>query len=59
VFLEPTRSIRDLDHYAVDIRPGKIIFEVDGVTEAIARECLRKAATKLPITGKVISRKLA
>jgi len=49
----------DLDHYAVDIRPGKIIFEVDGVTEAMARECLRKAATKLPITGKVISRKLA
>jgi large subunit ribosomal protein L16 len=48
----------DLDHYAVDIRPGKIIFEVDGVTEAVGREALRKGGTKLPITCKVISRKL-
>ncbi len=49
----------DLDHYAVDIRPGKIIFEVDGVTEAVARESLRKAATKLPITCKVVSKILS
>lgn len=49
----------DLDHYAVDIRPGKIIFEVDGTTEAVAREALRKGGTKLPITCKVVSRKLA
>ena len=48
----------DLDHYAVDIRPGKILFEVDGVTEAIGREALRKGGTKLPLTAKVISRKL-
>jgi large subunit ribosomal protein L16 len=49
----------DLDHYAVDIRPGKVIFEIDGVTEAVARESLRKAATKLPITCKVVSKKLS
>ena len=48
----------DLDHYAVDIRPGKIIFEVDGVSEAIGREALRKGGTKLPIKTKVIGRKL-
>ncbi len=48
----------DLDHYAVDVRPGKIIFEIDGTTEAVAREALRKAATKLPITCKVVGRKL-
>jgi large subunit ribosomal protein L16 len=48
----------DLDHYAVDIRPGKIIFEVDGVSEEIGREALRKGSTKLPIIAKVISRKL-
>jgi large subunit ribosomal protein L16 len=49
----------DLDHYAVDIRPGKLIFEIDGTTEAVARESLRKAATKLPITCKVVSKKLS
>ena len=48
----------DLDHYAVDIRPGKILFEVDGVTEAVGREALRKGAIKLPLTCKVVSRKL-
>jgi large subunit ribosomal protein L16 len=48
----------DLDHYAVDVRPGKIIFEIDGSTEAVAREALRKGGTKLPITCKVIGRKL-
>lgn len=48
----------DLDHYAVDVRPGKIVFEVDGVTEAVGREALRKGGTKLPLTAKVISRKL-
>lgn len=48
----------DLDHYAVDIRPGKILFEVDGVTEAVGREALRKGSTKLPLTCKVVSRKL-
>ena len=48
----------DLDHYAVDIRPGKIIFGIDGTTEAVARESLRKGGTKLPITTKVVGRKL-
>jgi large subunit ribosomal protein L16 len=48
----------DLDHYAVDVRPGKIIFEIDGTTEAVAREALRKGGTKLPITTKVVGRKL-
>lgn len=48
----------DLDHYAVDIRPGKIIFEIDGIPEATAREALRKGGTKLPITCKVVGRKL-
>jgi large subunit ribosomal protein L16 len=48
----------DLDHYAVEVRPGKIIFEIDGVPEAQAREALRKGGTKLPITCKVVGRKL-
>ena len=38
------------------IRPANVLFEVDGVTEAVARESLRLAATKLPIKTKFISR---
>jgi large subunit ribosomal protein L16 len=48
----------DLDHYAVEVRPGRIIFEIDGVSEAQAREALRKGGTKLPLTCKVVGRKL-
>ena len=45
-----------LEGWVAVIRPANILFEVDGVTEAIARECLRLAATKLPIKTKFISR---
>ena len=48
----------DLDHYATEVRAGRIIFEVDGVSEEIAREALRKAGTKLPVKTKVISREI-
>lgn len=46
----------DLQGYASEVRPGRIIFEVDGVDEALAKEALRKAGTKLPIKSKIISR---
>ncbi len=42
--------------YCMEIRPGRIIFEVDGVGADIAREALRKAGTKLPVKTKVVSR---
>lgn len=45
-----------LESWVAVIRPGNILFEVDGVTELIARECLRLAASKLPIRTKFISR---
>ncbi len=38
------------------IRPANVLFEVDGVPEALARESLRLAATKLPIRTRFISR---
>jgi len=38
------------------VKPGRIIFEIDGVTEAIAKEALYKASTKLPIKTKFIKR---
>lgn len=42
--------------YEVEVLPGRIMFEVDGVAEEVAREALRKAGTKLPLTAKVVSR---
>ncbi len=46
----------DPQGYCLDIRPGRVIFEVDGVTEAIAKEALRKAGTKLPVTTRIVAR---
>ena len=38
------------------VKPGRILFEVDGVNEIVAREALYKASTKLPIKTKFIKR---
>lgn len=38
------------------IRPGRILYEVDGLPEAVAREALRLAAQKLPLKTKVVTR---
>lgn len=46
----------DVQGYVFDVRPGRIIFEVDGAPEAMAREALRKAGTKLPLTARVVAR---
>lgn len=45
-----------LDHWACVIRPGKILFEMEGVTLDIATEAMRLAAQKLPMLTKVVSR---
>ncbi len=42
--------------YCFEVKPGRVIFEVDGVDEATAREALRKAGTKLPLKTRVIAR---
>ena len=44
------------EYYACRVKPGRIIFEVDGVTEEVAREALYKASAKLPIKTKFIKR---
>lgn len=46
----------DLQGYCVEVRPGRIVFEVDGVDEATAREALRKAGTKLPVKTRIVAR---
>jgi len=42
--------------YCFEVGPGRVIFEVDGVSDAVAREALRKAGTKLPVKTKIVSR---
>lgn len=42
--------------FIFDVRPGRMLFEIDGVSEEIAREALRKAACKLPVKAKFVSR---
>jgi len=44
------------EYYACRVKPGRIIFEVDGVTEEVARIALYKASAKLPIKTKFIRR---
>jgi len=46
-----------VDHYVVPVRPGRVIFELDGLKEDIAKEAFRKAADKLPIKTKFIARR--
>ncbi|MDA3857651.1 MAG: 50S ribosomal protein L16 [Roseovarius sp.] len=45
-----------VDFWAAKVKPGRIMFEIDGVSEAIAFEALRLAAMKLPIKTRVVTR---
>jgi large subunit ribosomal protein L16 len=45
-----------VDFWASKVKPGRIMFEIDGVSEPIAREALRLAAMKLPIKTRVVVR---
>lgn len=45
------------DHFVARVTPGRIIFEAEGVSLAIAKEALRLAAQKLPVTTKFIVRR--
>ena len=44
------------EYWVCRVRPGRILFEVDGVSETIAREALYKASAKLPIKTKFVKR---
>lgn len=45
-----------VDHYVAPIKPGRILFEMDGVSLEIAKEAMRLAAHKLPVKTKFIVR---
>ena len=46
----------DPQGFIAEVKPGRIMFEIDGVEPKIAAEALRKAGTKLPMTTKIVSR---
>ena len=45
-----------VDFWAAKVKPGRVMFEIDGVNDDIAREALRLAAMKLPIKSRVVVR---
>jgi large subunit ribosomal protein L16 len=45
-----------IEFWAARVAPGRIMFEIDGVTEEVAREALRLGAAKLPIKTKIVAR---
>ena len=45
-----------VDRWVAKVKPGRVMFEIDGVEETVAREALRLAAMKLPIKTRVIVR---
>ncbi|MEZ4772183.1 MAG: 50S ribosomal protein L16 [Bacteroidia bacterium] len=45
------------EYWAAVVKPGRIMFELDGVPEAVAKEALRLAANKLPIKTKFVVRR--
>jgi len=45
-----------VDHYVAAIKPGRILFEMDGVSEEIAREAMRLAGHKLPVLTKFVKK---
>jgi large subunit ribosomal protein L16 len=45
-----------LDHYVFPVKPGRVLFELDGLPEKTAREALERAAYKLPIKSRVITK---
>ena len=45
-----------VEYWAVRVKPGRIMFEIDGVSDAVAREALRLAAMKLPIKTRIVQK---
>ncbi len=48
----------DPQGYQAVVKPGRVLFEVDGIPEAEAREALRKGGTKIRVDTKIVSREI-
>ena len=45
------------EYFVAVVKPGRVLFEITGLTEEVSREALRKAIQKLPIKCKIVSKK--
>ena len=48
----------NVEYYIAKVKPGKVLFEMEGVTEAIAREAFRLAASKLSVDTQFVTRQV-
>ena len=46
----------DPDHFVFEVKPARVLFEIAGVTEEVAKEAFRKATAKLPLKAKFVRR---
>ena len=46
----------EVDHYVFPVKPGRVMFEVDGVEEAVALHALKMGSRKLPLKSRIISK---
>ncbi len=46
----------DPQGFCLEVKPGRVLFEVDGIPEVDAKEALRKAGTKLPVKTRIMNR---
>ena len=46
----------NVEYYVAVVKPGRILFEISGVSEDVAREAMRKAGHKLPMKTKLVTR---
>ncbi len=44
----------NVDHYVFPVKPGRMLFEIDGVKEEVAREAFRRAGHKLPVKTRIV-----
>ena len=47
-----------VEFYVAEIKPGKVLYEMDGVDEGLAKQAFRLAAAKLPVSVKFVTRQL-
>ena len=45
-----------VDHYVFPVKPGRVLFEIDGVPDDVAREALRLGAAKLPVKTRIVTK---
>ncbi len=46
----------DPKHFVFEVRPGRVLFEIDGIADAVARDALRRAGCKLPMKTTIVAR---